>query len=506
MAGALSLALVITSLYVYVARINQDLNTAHLQRGATDYIVQLNDVILGLQQIRGLGQIARHGDATATQELQSANTRTLARIQKLARNPLSPSLQTLPSLTRLHQGLLEHGTGIHESVDAETDFAILTDLIAQTEHALLHRVMRQATLPHEHEQDEYDLADLLIHHIVPLSEQIGQLRGRYSGLLAAGSADSVQDDLLLSHRHLIATALDELELLWDSPMLRNHNDGLAPSFARAITTTREFINLTPLDPPLPAMALFRLGSTAIEHWGLLSRQITEALDQRTGDREARLVAQNFVGGSISVLALLPMVFATAFFYRRHRRALSQLLVQHQEMERLSQIDSLTGLYNRRPLAKMFSNERRRALREGHGLAFAILDVDHFKHYNDSYGHQAGDEALASVAAVMRSGLQRAGDHLFRMGGEEFCYLHACAAGQDGKEAAERLRELVAQAPLKQGWVTVSIGVCYLDHCDHLDMDQAIKCADDALYRAKHAGRNRVELILGATAQEKTDAG
>lgn len=494
-ASALSLALLVVSLYVFVARINQEMELAHLQRGATDYIVQLNDVILGLQQIRGLGQVFLHGEVTANERMHNTSTAALTQIETLARNPLSQSLQPLPAIDDLRQQLIDREVSIQSPTDADDDFITLSDLISQLEHRILHRVGRQAALLVDPEGDMYDLSYLLINHIHPLTERIGQLRGRHAGQLAEGAGGNEQAALLLGYRFLVDNALKDLEDHWNYPEFRSQFGGkLAVSFQRASAMTREFMNQSSLTTDLPVMSYFSLGSQAIAHWSLLSRQIVERLNQRVDDRVARLAQERLFGSGIFVLTLLPLMFAMGVFYRRHRRALVLLMAQHQEMERLSQVDTLTGLYNRRPLADLFGNERRRALREVHGLVFAILDVDHFKHYNDHYGHLAGDEALVAVANAMREGLQRAGDRLFRLGGEEFCYLHSCSDVNECLMVAERLRKMVEEMSLKQGAVTVSVGVSYFILLNTLDLDRAIKSADEALYRAKNAGRNRVELI------------
>ncbi len=159
------------------------------------------------------------------------------------------------------------------------------------------------------------------------------------------------------------------------------------------------------------------------------------------------------------------------------------------------IDALTGLHNRRWLDDMFEQELVHSRREGLPLCLLMLDVDHFKSYNDRYGHVAGDRALTGVAEGLRGAL-RPNDMLARYGGEEFALLLPHTKEADALALAERLRRTVAETRVQDangGWlpkVTVSVGV---SAGTGQDLASLISDADAALYRAKKAGRDRVSL-------------
>jgi diguanylate cyclase (GGDEF)-like protein len=162
---------------------------------------------------------------------------------------------------------------------------------------------------------------------------------------------------------------------------------------------------------------------------------------------------------------------------------------------LSSTDALTGITNRRGFDEALAAEWRRAKRTGHSLALAMLDVDHFKHFNDCYGHQAGDQCLRQVAAMIEQFGRRTGDLVARYGGEEFALLYpatsvdeALALAQGICRELERLVLPHAQSPY--GVVTISIGVASLVPADGNDADMLLRTADKALYRAKLNGRNR----------------
>ncbi|GAB7048061.1 diguanylate cyclase [Catenuloplanes indicus] len=165
------------------------------------------------------------------------------------------------------------------------------------------------------------------------------------------------------------------------------------------------------------------------------------------------------------------------------------------LEQLAVTDPLTGLTNRRRLDALLTAEWRRAARPRHPLSVAMIDIDHFKGYNDHYGHQGGDRCLATVAATVAAHV-RSTDHVARYGGEEFCIIlpetplaDALVVAERVRSAVEALHEPHALAP--NGIVTVSIGVAAALPRPDGDVDTLVKAADECLYTAKRAGRNRV---------------
>jgi diguanylate cyclase (GGDEF)-like protein len=169
-----------------------------------------------------------------------------------------------------------------------------------------------------------------------------------------------------------------------------------------------------------------------------------------------------------------------------------------ELERLSTTDALTGIPNRRSFDQQLEHEWRRALRDGTRLAIVMADVDVFKRFNDTYGHQAGDDCLRQVAQVMSDQLKRSGDMIARYGGEEFIVLLPGLDLSHAKQLAEQLRAAVAGLRIPHahgptGHVSISLGVA--SNRPHLNMrvETLIHRADNALYAAKSSGRNRVQV-------------
>jgi two-component system cell cycle response regulator len=175
---------------------------------------------------------------------------------------------------------------------------------------------------------------------------------------------------------------------------------------------------------------------------------------------------------------------------------AQLLGLNIELAALARRDALTGLGNRRALDEDLGLLEARVNRYGHSYCVALLDVDHFKAYNDRYGHQAGDEALRTVAAELGRGA-RSGDEVYRYGGEEFLFIFPEQSLESATSAVQRMRTAVFELGITHtdnahGVLTVSAGVAILDGDSGGSMSDVVRQADAALYRAKELGRNRVE--------------
>ena len=174
----------------------------------------------------------------------------------------------------------------------------------------------------------------------------------------------------------------------------------------------------------------------------------------------------------------------------------ELNVANKELERLSTTDGLTGLANRRFFDDLSVREWRRCERMKKPMALVMVDVDHFKKYNDTYGHQGGDECLKAVAAQVARAAPRASDLAARYGGEEFVLVLGETTVDGAKWVANNIRQHVADLNIPHsassiGHVSVSCGVASLLPLEDMPFDILLKVADEALYKAKEQGRNTV---------------
>ncbi|WP_172967714.1 diguanylate cyclase [Hydrogenovibrio sp. JE_KL2] len=172
------------------------------------------------------------------------------------------------------------------------------------------------------------------------------------------------------------------------------------------------------------------------------------------------------------------------------------ITDKKRIEKLSIIDEMTGLYNRRHFNQVVEREINRAKRQGTDLAVAMLDIDYFKNINDKYGHQVGDEVLMRIASSFKKAFHRGNDFTFRMGGEEFLVLSAFTCEEDFKNYLERFcRDIQALGIENEGSsygvLTVSIGAVFYSSDMLENSTKLYQDVDQRLYEAKQSGRNRV---------------
>jgi len=206
------------------------------------------------------------------------------------------------------------------------------------------------------------------------------------------------------------------------------------------------------------------------------------------------------GGMVSVIVcyLLERAVRTSYL-QSELLGLEKKLLQENNVQLRDELlhDGLTRVTSRRAFDTALAQEWDRALRNRYSLALILFDVDYFKQYNDHYGHQAGDACLISVASAPHAMIRRAGDSVARYGGEEFVVTLIGTTLDDAKLFAEELRERVMELSIAHAHsevadvVTISCGVAALIPDSQSTQDDLVRLADNALYEAKRAGRNKV---------------
>jgi diguanylate cyclase (GGDEF)-like protein len=205
------------------------------------------------------------------------------------------------------------------------------------------------------------------------------------------------------------------------------------------------------------------------------------------------MAAVFIGSVLSVT--LWRQFATLTLQKLQLESVNaELQMKQTELQRLTRLDGLTGLYNRNTFVELTQAELARAQRQGSSTSILLLDLDFFKRVNDTWGHPAGDAVLKNVAAVANRTV-RATDLVGRLGGEEFIVLLPQTSLEAARRLAEKLRANLEQSAI--AWdgqritSTASFGLASTTAAEHLDFDHLYNQADKALYMAKERGRNRV---------------
>jgi two-component system, cell cycle response regulator len=223
-------------------------------------------------------------------------------------------------------------------------------------------------------------------------------------------------------------------------------------------------------------------------------------------------------GTFAVGLLTELVLVSRANLQREHRLVDQsatLRLLAARLEDMARLDAVTGVANRRALTDDLTAEVQRAARYQRPLSVLLIDIDHFKRVNDTYGHQFGDAVLASTAATLRETL-RASDSVARYGGEEFVITLPETTLEAAAAAAEKLRAAVESRTVERDGttarVTISVGVAALDAPAPLSAAPATEAtarllasADAAMYAAKHAGRNRVVTTLELDAEAERRA-
>ena len=191
-----------------------------------------------------------------------------------------------------------------------------------------------------------------------------------------------------------------------------------------------------------------------------------------------------------MLALIVFAIAVTLVLAReiNRRAEAE-----SRLEELATTDALTGLRNRRKFDLTIESEWQRAMRHRAPLSLLMIDADHFKAYNDTHGHQAGDQVLVGIAICISDSVRRAADCAARYGGEEFAVLLPGLAAAEAMKVAETIREKVLRWSGEDNVSTVSVGIAAVTPTAAMDWAILVQAADKALYAAKEAGRNRCML-------------
>ncbi|MDX1933315.1 MAG: GGDEF domain-containing protein [Capsulimonadales bacterium] len=212
--------------------------------------------------------------------------------------------------------------------------------------------------------------------------------------------------------------------------------------------------------------------------------------ERRMEQDSRVIQTSFYVQSILTLGLLLLCFLYFVGDRADRlRQERRLRIANRRLSRLAEVDGLTELKNRRAFEGKLQEEWERSRRYGSPLSLLLVDVDHFKKYNDSFGHLAGDLALKMTAEILRRACRR-NDFPARYGGEEFAVLLPHTSSGAALVAAERIRAAFLATSWPERPITVSIGVATSDPSFEIP-SQFVNEADRALYFAKYRGRNQV---------------
>ncbi|MCB2227242.1 MAG: GGDEF domain-containing protein [Desulfarculaceae bacterium] len=384
----------------------------------------------------------------------------------LARDVVGKRLRLLAERMRVVEGNLEHmaaGDGLEECAPEDCYIPIdSSDEIGESAQAFNNLVAALATA-HQSEGAMREFSRLLANRLELDSLTGDALRQLMTHTKASGGALLVESDgqleVAASHGLKDATSLDQ------SDQVR----------AALRSGERHLVRISPDLVICGVLADFRPREVLVEP--VMYKSVPIGVVVLAGGEPFGEEALRGLELLVSALAL----------------ALNNALA-HERLQRLAALDPLTGVYNRRFGLSRLSEEFGRAVRDNSPLGVVMLDLDHFKSVNDTYGHLVGDRVLVHLAKLARAVL-REGDVLVRYGGEEFLAILPAASRNDCQQVAERLRRRLAESALKDGEqeirITLSAGVASTPEVSVDSPNDLVSQADQALYQAKEAGRNQV---------------
>jgi diguanylate cyclase (GGDEF)-like protein len=317
---------------------------------------------------------------------------------------------------------------------------------------------------------------------IVLSRRVNNAEGRFAGVVAGSIRFSYFHDLFgrlrLGQNDIITVLRHDGTVIMRTPFdldVIGKNIGKSPTIAQVFSEPSGWSSSLGAVDGVPRLRAWRGDQPLIV---LVSKPWSDILN--LWHKEAVQIAA-------AMLALIAFVLGVTLFLAREigRRANAE-----ERLEELATTDALTGLKNRRKFDAEIETEWRRAQRQNTPLALIMIDADHFKSYNDTFGHQAGDQVLIGIGICISDTVRRAGDCTARYGGEEFAVLLPGLPPTEAMGMAEMIRLKVQQWSDGPTETTVSIGVASLTPNATMDWSELVEIADKALYTAKAEGRNR----------------
>jgi diguanylate cyclase (GGDEF)-like protein len=330
-----------------------------------------------------------------------------------------------------------------------------------------------------------------------LIEYNGQIRAKASGVTHSGLNDE-QEAHIKMQLHKIEERLAEIAFNHKLVCANGAYPHIEKVYKKMLTAQDEIITvvkqrvLNNAANQIGGIAIFDAITASMESMIALQRvnlgTLKTYLSERFEQKRSLLKATLFIGFG----ALFFIVYMNYLFYKENKKLI-------ETVEKMSMSDGLTKLHNRRAFDMVFDRYLSFIQREKKSLVFMLIDIDFFKQYNDTYGHQAGDEALHKVAQCLQKNLKRDSDEVFRLGGEEFGVLALDMDASNAYNFAENLRKNIEGLEIEHKHnkaskhLTISVGVHIVGYDDKTDKTSCYTKADEALYRSKEEGRNRVSI-------------
>lgn len=463
--------------------------TTHELRGL-DVISEIQRSIMDIQKIRGLISIENPNEATL-EELKYIKKDIIDSVSSLEKK-----ISNIKSDAALRKEILNFTRFIKETKLDSLNFEELTIIVKEL-ISYSNRISYHSKLILDDDLDIFVSVNNIVFLFVDLIEHNGQIRG-----IAVNTKNGTID---FNQRHKINIQLDKIdeklqrldfnlfllgEVAYDNKLEVSYENMKEAQKVIVEFTKTELLKADGIrvDPNGIYEQITKNIDSLITLYEMNLNILKQNLQNRLEKKKIELIYTVVFG----FLSLLFIIIINRIFYLKNREYIDKI-------EELTITDGMTTLYNRRYFDETFENYLRSNQRNKQVPVFIIMDIDHFKEYNDTYGHQAGDVAIKRVANIMKTSLKRATDMAFRLGGEEFGILCSGLNAIEALHLAHAIREGVESEKIEHKnskvneYLTISIGIIVIEEGRINSIKEIYKCADKALYKAKKNGRNQAVL-------------
>jgi diguanylate cyclase (GGDEF)-like protein len=474
--------------YFYV---NNELNTLKKEKIGLHIITQIENVVFDIQKLRGLSNILYKNKESKNQI--EHTKQSLNKKLKLFKSYILTQNIDLNSKKKL----IEYITTLNLNLKKNTNFDQLSKYI-QESLILIEHISYVSELTLDKELDSHILMQSIVFILPSLIEYNGQIRGISSSAKNSTLSTDKKNKIMIQISK-INDYLEELKFIFS--LSNEHNIKIINNkiYNQMLNAQKSLIDysyklLKNQKININSYDLFKLNSkhinTIIKLYKINVKQLNEILNTRSKNKNNILI-WIIIFAVISILFILTI---NIIFYFKSKNYIKKI-------ELISITDGLTKLYNRRYFDMQFSKQINIQSRTEQNLIFAMIDVDHFKQYNDTYGHQAGDKTLISISSALNKILKRSSDMVFRLGGEEFGLLFVSNSEENTIKFANKIRENIKNLKIPHknnsasNYITISMGLVIIKPNCPLSTDKIYKAADEALYTAKESGRDKVNLFI-----------
>ena len=481
----MGIIMMFTFAFIYVQ--NEIDFISHEKRGLQK-IYNIQDIVFDLQKLRGLSQIINKDEKCL---LDIKNLNSSIKKKSIAFKQKIKHVKKGTHLKEQFNAFLDESI---EHTKHKNDFKQLSNSI-QKSRLFIENISYHSNLALDSKLTSYILIQTIVLTLPELIEYNGQIRGISSSIINNKLTNKQKEDIVVLESKIKEKVA---QLKFHIKELTNSKDiqiikTIYTNTINAQNALLNFVNnniLLEKQIMLDPNQIFRLVSNNIEFITLLYKANFKELNQMLYTRIKNKETIAYIIVISAFASVIFILYINLLFYRKNKKYIEQIKL-------LSITDGMTKLFNRRHFDNEFIKQLKIQKRISQNLTFIIMDIDHFKQYNDLYGHKEGDMALINVAQCLELNLQRPSDIAFRLGGEEFGILCTDMNKSNSLLFANKIRTSIENLKIEHKgsstnkFITISIGLIIIEPNTIYEIDNIYKCADEALYTAKRNGRNQV---------------